>query len=79
MGRESKGNGHVLPVYLSLKLTFSEVKPPRFPAGPRHGGDPVSAGVRLVRAAAGGGEAERLLRVHQAAHRPLQHHGLWQV
>lgn len=48
-------------------------------SGAWHGRDPVSAGLRLLRASVGGGEAERLLWVHQTAHRPLQHHGLWQV
>ena len=49
------------------------------PPGAEHGGDPDATGVRVLRAAAGAGEGQRVLRVHTATHRPLRHAGLRQV
>lgn len=48
-------------------------------AGAEHGRDPNTARVRVLRAAAGDGEEQRLLRVHPATHRPLRHAGFWEV
>lgn len=48
-------------------------------AGAEHGRDPDAPGLRVLRAAAGDGEEQRLLRVHPAPHRPLRHPGLRQV
>ncbi|XP_048181369.1 patatin-like phospholipase domain-containing protein 7 isoform X3 [Corvus hawaiiensis] len=47
--------------------------------GAEHGRDPDAPGLRVLRAAAGDGEEQRLLRVHPAPHRPLRHPGLRQV
>nr|XP_023008150.1 patatin-like phospholipase domain-containing protein 7 isoform X7 [Maylandia zebra] len=47
--------------------------------GPEHGRDPNTACLRLLRAAAGAGQRQRLLRVHPTAYRPLRHTGVWQV
>lgn len=48
-------------------------------AGAQHGRDPDPAGLRVLRAATGAGKKHRVLRVHQASHRPLWHSRLWQV
>lgn len=58
----------VLPLH---HFVFGRFLHPVSPTGSGHGGDPVPAGLRVLRAAVGGGEEERLLRVHPAAHRPL--------
>ena len=47
--------------------------------GVEHAGDPDAAGLHVLRSSAGAGEELRLLRVHQAPHRPLRHTGFWEV
>lgn len=48
-------------------------------SGAEHGGDPDPAGLRLLRASAGVGQEQRLLRVHPPAHRPLPDPGVRKV
>lgn len=68
---------NVLEIF--LLVICGRILRPISSTGARHGGDPVSVGLRFVCAAVRGGEEECLLRVHQTTHRPLQDHGLWQV
>lgn len=61
-----------------VKLWVTDVQACSF-EGAEHGGDPDEAGLRLLREAAGVGEEQRLLRVHQAAHRQISNPGVWKV
>ena len=72
--RESVFSARHLKVHV-VSLSFLRV----CCAGAEHGGDPVSAGVRVLCAAAGVGEEQRLLRVHPSPHRPLPHAGVWEI
>lgn len=48
-------------------------------SGAEHGGDPDPLGLRVLRAAAGVGEEQRLLRVHQTPHRQIPNSGVRKV
>lgn len=48
-------------------------------SGAEHGGDSDPLGLRVLRAAAGVCEEQRLLRVHQAPHRQIPNSGVWKV
>ena len=47
--------------------------------GARHAGDSVAVGVRQLYTPARDREEQRLLRVHQAAHRQVRHTAVWSV